>query len=84
MVDLAYKIQTSFFFVTTCGCVQIPINNGTSETNIIYHRSPIQTEKTQPEGKTDNAENEAYRVSGIIRWPECWNFSVCIGDDFLR
>ena len=32
--------------------------------NRIYHRSPMQTEKSQRVG---NAGNEVYRVSGIIR-----------------
>ena len=31
-------------------------------------------------GWTDNAGNEVYRVSGIIRWPEGWDFLVGIGD----
>ena len=31
-------------------------------------------------GEMDNAGNEVYLVSGIIRWPEGWDFSVGIGD----
>ena len=34
-------------------------------------------------GWTDNAGNEVYRVSSIIRWPEGWDFLVCIGDLWL-
>ena len=29
---------------------------------------------------TDTAGNEVYRDSGIIRWPEGWDLSICIGD----
>ena len=48
-------------------------------THRMYHRLPIQTEKSQPEGKRIIG-NE---VSGIIRWPEGWDFSVSIGDQCL-
>ena len=31
----------------------------------------------------DYAGNEVYRVPGNIRWPESWDFSICIGDRLL-
>ena len=31
-------------------------------------------------GSTDNAANSVYLVSGILRLPSGWDFSVCIGD----
>ena len=31
----------------------------------------------------DNAGNEVYRVSGIVRLPEGWDFSMCIRDRYL-
>ena len=40
----------------------------------------MQTEKSQLEGKRIMPETRFYLVSGIIRWPEGWNFSVCVGD----
>ena len=46
----------------------------------IYHQSLMQTEKSQPEGKRIMPET---RISGIIRLPSGWNFSVCIGDRSL-
>ena len=43
----------------------------------------MQTEKSQPEDKRMTPENEVYRVSDIIRWPDGWDFLVCIGDRLL-
>ena len=42
----------------------------------------MQTEKSRPEGEriTRITKFPANLVSGIIRWPEGWDFSVCIGD----
>ena len=31
-------------------------------------------------GSVDNAANSGNLVSGNIRWPEGWYFSVCIGN----
>ena len=43
------------------------------------HWSQLQIEKSQPSG-TDNAGNTVNLVSGIIRLPSSWDFSVCIRD----
>ena len=40
----------------------------------------MQTEKSQPEGKRIIPET---KFSGIIRWPDGWDFPICIGDRCL-
>ena len=47
-------------------------NNQTSVSNADLEISTL--------GSMDNAGNEVNLVSGIIRLPSGWNFSVCIGD----
>ena len=53
------------------------------EKNRTYHRSSTQTEKYQPEGKRVMSETRITEFSGIIRSPEGWDFSICIGDQCL-
>ena len=42
----------------------------------------MNVEKSQPIGTTDNAGNSVNLVSGIIRLPSGWDFSLCIGDQW--
>ena len=59
---------------------------------IIKHRSRMQAEKSQPEGKRimpdtisrSASEATLHLVSDIIRLPSGWDFSVCIGAAFSR
>ena len=60
-----------FFFLFFLCFVLFLIQAKIERKNRIYHRSPMQTDKSQPDYKRTMTET---------KFTEGWDFSVCIGD----